>query len=214
MNVTFAKTGARRYSVHVERDRAPALWIRSAPGYDDYLPHDVLHFVAEAEFGLDGAVFGDLAAGGNARTFVPVDKALVAKMWRKQRTHRHRLPDGRRSELLADVLEAAWNARRGVRRLPADWCGRLSAAGTDEAKVEALVPLLDDLAARWHALQVGGSTALTWPRPEGRRHPATRAARDKPGAPRASAEAPARSRARSAGPSTRDAARGGRAPQS
>jgi hypothetical protein len=31
---------------------------------------------------------------------------------------------------------------------------------------------LDDLAERWHALQVGGSLTLEWPRPEGRRrHP-------------------------------------------
>ncbi len=115
MNVTFKKMGARRYGVYVERDRAPALWIWSAPGYDDYLPHDILHFVAEAEFGLDGAVFGDLAAGGNAHIFIPVDKTLAAKMWRKRRMHRNRLPDGRRSELLAGVLEAAWKARRGSR---------------------------------------------------------------------------------------------------
>lgn len=25
-----------------------------APGFDEYLPHDLLHFVAEAEWGLDG----------------------------------------------------------------------------------------------------------------------------------------------------------------
>ena len=156
MNVIFTKTGERRYSVRVERDRAPALWIRSAPGYDDYLPHDVLHFVAEAEFGLDGAVFGDLAAGGNARTFIPVDKTLVAKMWRKQRKHRHRLPDGRLSEQLAAALEAAWR-------------NRLAGTRADEARIEAVVPKLDELARHWHGLQLGESLTLTWPRPEGRR---------------------------------------------
>jgi len=170
MNVTFTKTGARRYGVRVERDRAPALHIRSAPGYDDYLPHDVLHFVAEAEFGLDRAVFGDLAAGGNARIFIPVDKALVAKMWRRQRTHRYRLPDGRRSEQLADVLEAAWKARRGKVALRADWKEWLAALRVDEARVAAVMPSLDELAERWHSLHIGESLTLDWPRAERRGH--------------------------------------------
>jgi hypothetical protein len=78
MKVTFVKKGARRYAVEVKRERYPDLWCGSI-GYDDFLPHDLLHFVAEAEFGLDGAVFGDLAAGGNARIFQPTDPRLVAK---------------------------------------------------------------------------------------------------------------------------------------
>jgi len=48
MEVTFAKRGVRRYGVHVSRERAPDLWCGSI-GYDDWLPHDLLHFVAEAE---------------------------------------------------------------------------------------------------------------------------------------------------------------------
>jgi hypothetical protein len=96
VKVTFLKKGARHYAVLVRRDRYPDLWCSSI-GYDDFLPHDLLHFVAEAEYGLDGGVFGDLAAGGNARIFQPVDPALVPKMWRKQRIARLRLPDGRRS---------------------------------------------------------------------------------------------------------------------
>lgn len=147
MKVSFLKTGARRYGVHVERERAPDLRCGSI-GYDDWLPHDLLHFVAEAEFGLDGAVFGDLAAGGNARIFQPVDSALVAKMWRKQRIRRTRLPDGRRSEELAWELERGWQAR------------------TLEPELQRK---LDDLATRWHALQVGQSLTLEWPRPEGRK---------------------------------------------
>ncbi len=63
MKVTFVKKDERRYGVEVSRDRFPDLWCGSI-GYDDWLPHDLLHFVAEAEYGLDGGVFGDLAAGG------------------------------------------------------------------------------------------------------------------------------------------------------
>jgi hypothetical protein len=150
MKVTFVKKGARRYAVEVRRDRYPDLWCGSI-GYDDFLPHDLLHLVAEAEFGLDGAVFGDLAAGGNARIFQSVDQELTARMWRRQRIRPTRLPEGRRSEELAWELEQGWRAR------------------TLEPELQQK---LDDLAERWHALQVGQSLTLEWPRPEGRkRHP-------------------------------------------
>jgi hypothetical protein len=152
MKVRFVKTGARRYAVEVSRDRYPDLRCGSI-GYDEWLPHDLLHFVAEAEYGLDGGVFGDLAAGGNARIFIPVDGTLVTKMWRRERIKRTRLPDGRRSEELAGELEHGWRART----LP-----------------PGLQQRLDDLAARWHALQVGGSLTLVWPRPEGRKRHAQR----------------------------------------
>jgi hypothetical protein len=148
--VTFVKRGVRQYSVHVERERAIDLRCGSI-GYDDWLPHDLLHFVAEAEYGLDGAIFGNLAAGGNARLFIPEDPALIAKMLRRQRIKPTKLPDGRRSEELAWELERGWRAKS----LPAD-----------------LQAKLDALAKEWHALQVGGSLTLEWPRPEGRRrHP-------------------------------------------
>lgn len=66
MMVSVVKTGERRYGVLVQRERFPELAIDPAPGYHAYLPHDLLHFVAEAEWKLDGAVFGQLAAGGDA----------------------------------------------------------------------------------------------------------------------------------------------------
>lgn len=156
MKVTFTKKSGRRYSIHVERERAPDLWCGTI-GYDDSLPHDLLHFVAEAEFGLDGGIFGDLATGGNARLFLPLDEAhrvdmdLVTKLWRRERIRRTRLHDGRRSEQLAWQLAHGWSAR---------------------TLAPQLQQRLDALAERWHALQVGGSLTLEWPRPEGRRrHP-------------------------------------------
>jgi hypothetical protein len=152
MKVTFRKTGERRYAVEVARDRYPDLWCESI-GYDHWLPHDLLHFVAEADYGLDGGVFGDLAAGGNARIFMPVDRELIAKMWRGQRIRPTRLPDGRRSEQLAAELEQGWRAK---------------------ALPPQLQQKLDALAAEWHGLQVGGSLTLEWPRPEGRKRHASR----------------------------------------
>lgn len=78
MLVHFRKTGLHRYAVLAERELAPALVAHPAPGYDEYLPHDLLHFAAEAEWGLDGAVFGQLARGGDPGIFPPVERELVA----------------------------------------------------------------------------------------------------------------------------------------
>src|ERR671937_1912701 len=113
MKVTFQRTGERRYGVLVEREQAPTLAKHPAPGFDEFLPHDLLHFVGEAEWGLDGAVFGQLAAGGDAGTFWPVDQELLGRMMRRRKQRPRGKPRGRRSELLAGVLECAWNARRG-----------------------------------------------------------------------------------------------------
>src|SRR5919204_1075230 len=169
MKVTFQRTGERRYGVLVEREQAPTLMMEPAPGFDQYLPHDLLHFVAEAEWGLDGAVFGQLAAGGDAGTFWPVDKELLGKLMRRRKRARRGKPRGRRSELLADILETTWRARHGRAPLPGDWDERLAAARAEPERLERFVASLDELAERWHGLRVGESLTLEWPRPEGRR---------------------------------------------
>lgn len=52
--MTFTKVAGRRYTISLARRTGPALATRYAPGYDDYLPHDAVHFLAEAEAGLRG----------------------------------------------------------------------------------------------------------------------------------------------------------------
>ena len=172
MKVTFMKTGQRRYGVFVEREHAAALMMHPAPGFDEFLPHDLLHFVAEAEWGLDGAVFGQLAAGGDAGTFWMADHACIRQTRRRQKLRRKSRPRprGRRSELLAHVLEDAWNARHGRAPLPEDWDARLAAARVTPARLDEVVTSLDELAERWHGLRVGESLTLEWPRPERRPH--------------------------------------------
>ncbi|HUF02204.1 MAG TPA: hypothetical protein VMN35_07250 [Gaiellaceae bacterium] len=95
VDVTFMKLGARRYGVAVSREKAPDLIMASAPGYDPFLPHDLVHLVAECEWGLRHGIFGQL----------------------------------------------------------------------------------DELAERWHTLQVGASITLPWPWPEGPCHTASRRSR-------------------------------------
>jgi hypothetical protein len=149
MRVTFTKEG-RRYAVLVERDKGASLRGYGV-GYDDALPHDLLHFLAEVEFGVELGIWGSLAAGLPVRLFVPVDPEETVRIWRKNRIKRVRVPDGRRSEELVAQLERQWHDRTA----PPD-----------------LLAKLDELAERWQALEVGGSLTLEWPRPEGRRpHP-------------------------------------------
>jgi hypothetical protein len=170
MLVRFHKASNRHYGVIVERRRAPAVKVEPAPGYDAYLPHDLLHFVAEAGWELDGAVFGQLAAGGDPGLFLPVDEALVGR-WVRRRKLRPTWhgPDGARSESLAGVLHAGWRARTGRAPLPEYWERMLRAADAELEELERAFGLLDDLAARWHGLPVGSSLTLEWPRPERRR---------------------------------------------
>lgn len=178
--MTFVKSAARRYGVLVERELAHDVAIDPAPGYHDHLPHDLLHFVAEAEWKLDGAVFGQLASGGDAGIFIPVDQSLVARAMRDRKRAKRAAgkPRGRRSELLTDILENAWAVRRGVAALPTDWGDRLAAARVSPGRLETVMARVDELAEEWHALEVGGSLTLEWPREErhGRPRPGQREA--------------------------------------
>lgn len=170
MRVTFTKTGLRRYGVLVDRERAPQVAINPAPGWHDYLPHDLLHFVAEAEWKLDGAVFGQLARGGDANMFVPTDHALIPRAMRDRKRAKRGAPKpkGRRSEILAHLIEDAWEIRHGHSTLPENWDERLAHARVSPARLERVVDYADGLAERWHGLHVGESISLEWPRPEKR----------------------------------------------
>jgi hypothetical protein len=99
MKVLFMKTGARRYGVLIQREHAAEVVMNPAPGYDDYLPHDMLHFVAEAKWELDGAVFGQLAAGGDAGTFYPTDQSLIPRAMRDRKRRKLRAGKPKRPSL-------------------------------------------------------------------------------------------------------------------
>jgi hypothetical protein len=88
MQVEFRKTGERRYAVKIRREGLPDLEMNPAPGFDELMPHDLLHFLVEQEFGLQNAIYGQLERGGTAGTFHQVsdeksDKRAASRQRRK-----------------------------------------------------------------------------------------------------------------------------------
>jgi hypothetical protein len=172
MQVTFTRTGPRTYGIAADRGGGSVVHMPTGPGFDPWLPHDLVHFVVERHLGIVHGVFGQLAAGGTAGTFF-----TIPHRWRDPARRRSaRLAalgreDTARSERLTAVRMAAWHARRGGRRPFADACERDEVA----AVPTALLAELDDAASRWHALDVGQALTLDWPadltpRPGGSAH--------------------------------------------
>jgi hypothetical protein len=83
MKVTFTRTAERRYRVSVQGEGIISSWMEPAPGYDSKLPHDMAHFVVENELGIQGGIFGQLASGGNAGTFRPIDEQTKRKVTKR-----------------------------------------------------------------------------------------------------------------------------------
>jgi hypothetical protein len=161
MRVRFDKTGRRRYGVTVERRQAADVAMHPAPGYDDWLPHDLIHFLVEREVGLRDGIFGQLAAGGDAHTCVPTDEQRTRRWARRSegRNHGSGAQIGR-SERVAFAVHNEWNLRAGRHR------SRQPRDPQTEADVQAVLPALDDAAQAWHVLAVHGSLVFDWPWPE------------------------------------------------
>ena len=129
------------------------------PGFDPWLPHDLVHFVVERHCGIAGGVFGQLAAGGDAGTFftIPHRRRDPARR-RSERLGALGRKEMARSERLAAACMAAWHARRGR-----SWAFAESVdPGAREAVSGELLSELERISERWHGLQVGGTLTLEW----------------------------------------------------
>jgi hypothetical protein len=174
MDVTFRRTGERRYAVVVQVGDGPAQTMDPAPGFDAHIPHDLVHYVVEAELGLTRGVFGRAARGGG--TFVPVgatgqrarDQARARRrQQRREASLRHideeRQDDMVTSERLAAVSDLFWRRRQGQvpdasRPAPAS-----TLSAEDAERVDRVVARLEQVAALWNELAVGGELVFTWP---------------------------------------------------
>jgi hypothetical protein len=165
MDVTFTKDPGRRYLMTVVREHGPELAPRHGPGYDNHLPHDALHFLVEAEARLTGGAFGRIAAG-QSNMFWPADDRLLRHQKRKEAKRKPSALEHAqmgRSEDLAAVCQVLWELRAGHRSEPPAWFDRVPPEDLESGLTERILARLDEFAARWHALPVGGSITLAWP---------------------------------------------------
>ena len=182
MDVVFRRTGDRRYAVQAEHAEAPTLEMNPAPGYDARLPHDLLHFVVEAELGLSLGIFGQLAAGGDAGSFYLAPSSRTS---RERSRHSRRIKkrggrlarEGRReaqlSERAVGIFENEWSRRDSARPLSdvlsassqavlAD-CSEAERELFSEQAVLRVCRRLDEVSVQWSRLQIGRSMTLPWP---------------------------------------------------
>ncbi|MEO8180991.1 MAG: hypothetical protein ABI895_19320 [Deltaproteobacteria bacterium] len=172
MKVAFKRTGIRRYAVIVRLTGEPARAFDPAPGYDDDIPHDLVHYVVEAALGLTDGVYGRAARG--AGTFITTAEQDVsprerARKQRKQQKRERALGahDARhgaelaRSERLAALCDVAWRRKHGQRADPGGSPPVLPAE--DAGDVERVVARLDVLAPLWRGLLVDAELVFEWP---------------------------------------------------
>ncbi|MBE1535720.1 hypothetical protein [Actinomadura algeriensis] len=169
MHVTFERTGRRRYATIVAPPGREPRRLDPAPGYDDHIPHDLVHYLVEAELGLSRGVFGRAAEGGGGFSVtaeVPGDRRARARAQRrlkKRETSLSRADNGdmAASEALAGLCAIAWWRRGGAQR-PA-WAEHVPIPPEHAATVDRVLDRLDEAARLWHDLPVGGSVTYTWP---------------------------------------------------
>jgi hypothetical protein len=132
---------------------------RTAPGYDDYMPHDLAHYVVEESLGIRLGVFGQLAAGGSG-IFAPYGGKESKRV--RRTTHRIELvgrSDMQRSEQMVWLCVAEWMRRSGRRyELPLVPCE------IEKRALDTVVERLESESGQWRVLQVGGSLEFVWPR--------------------------------------------------
>ncbi|TDC46799.1 hypothetical protein E1281_27240 [Actinomadura sp. KC345] len=169
MEVTFERTGERRYATVIALPGLnPRRW-DPAPGFDENIPHDLVHYLAEAELGLRFGVYGRAAAGGGgftAMTDTPGDPRRRTREQRRMKKREASLAradrgDMARSEYFAGLCDVVWRHRAGAET--PGWADGKSVPPEDLPTVDRILNRLDESAPLWRDLPVGGSLTFTWP---------------------------------------------------
>ena len=158
MRVTFTKLDEKRYGIAIDREFGPALIPRNGPGYDDWMPHDLAHYLVEETYGIELGVWGQLAAGGGGIfSPAPWDDNLRNRR-RAQRIGAIGRDDMVRSEHLVQLTMATWERTIGrpKHRIPHQ-------VEVEPESLHLTVRRLGEVAQRWQRLQQGESLAFAWP---------------------------------------------------
>lgn len=180
MEVQFHRTDDRRYALRVLRAPLPPVEFQ-AFGYSDRLPHDLAHFIVESELRLTRGIFGFWAAGGDSG-----GPEHVAGESRRQASRRRRKAerrdasklrrgargDGDFSEVAAYVCSLEWARRANDPARSPDAAASIEnalARMPDEQRrlftrelFDRVCARMDELSARWSALDVGESMSVDW----------------------------------------------------
>ena len=186
MLLIFRRTGQRRYAVEARRTSFPDVEMNPAPGYDQCIPHDMMHLVVEAKLGLTRAVFGQLASGGDAGTFhlSPHSQGTTRDLARLRRAVKARgeklLREGRdesvQSERATFICWYEWLSRsqsneprttaqtmshqaKQVREVTA----AKELRKLDETTLADICRHLDELSSHWSRLNIGEAMTVRWP---------------------------------------------------
>lgn len=152
MKVTFTRIRERAYGVSVEGPGIPSSENMPAPGYDDRLPHDVAHFIVENELGIVGGVFGQLALGGTARTFLSADPRKLRKFRaRGSRIAKENKKDALFSEHAVWAAQSRWEKHDIIpdTKIP-------------QQAIDRIISQFEEFAEKWSKTPVGGSITFEW----------------------------------------------------
>jgi hypothetical protein len=184
MLVTFIRTGQRRYAVRATVQGMPDLEMNPAPGYDPLMPHDLQHFIVERSLGIDGAIYGQLAAGGTAGTFHAVTQGKDLRAASRDRRKR----DRRSIRLMSGHAEDCARSERATYVCWHDWLSHsedpalraraLAMTATTRSirqgmlqveralltaeKLREIRDTFSTLSARWSPLEIGESFTEPW----------------------------------------------------
>jgi hypothetical protein len=186
MLVVFRRSGERRYSVEAQRPGLPDVVMPTAPGYDDRMPHDMMHMIVEAQLELTHAIFGQLAAGGTAGTF---HLSLTSSEGSRETARASKRVRVRGKKFLKEGRDHCVQSERATYLCWQAWLSRSSSAekrkqsesmaqqakevrqtaSADELraltpkKLDEICEHLDKLSSHWSRLNVGESMAVHWP---------------------------------------------------
>lgn len=152
MNVTFTRTGEKRYRVSINGPGLIPSYMEPAAGYDARLPHDLAHFVVEKMFGIMGCIYGPLSKGGGS--FRPVDETKKRKA--AKRGNQDGNFDQKEAEMTERIIDIAGHAWTGHEYTGAH------VKGVSADDIARVCREFDAVSSVWSKLKVGQSMTLEW----------------------------------------------------